>query len=250
MVTAAEVERQQLLSELASIAFVPTAYDELLERHRMHVALAQTSRAAAVAADLALAGANASLVAVDNQVVEARQQHAGVGVLADDARHLSRTADLLQGFRHLLVGLIGPRLSIQAGELFNELTGNDYDGLTVDADTYELRIMDRGTSYPTNRFSGSEIDLANLALRVAISEQVRFQAGGQIGLLVLDEALASLDADRKDRMLTALTRLGGRFRQILVVTHAPEVKEQLPQAIEVFKVGSGRSSARVVEPSW
>ena len=62
--------------------------------------------------------------------------------------------------------------------------------------------------------------------------------------------MASLDADRKDRMLTALTRLGGRFRQILVVTHAPEVKEQLPQAIEVLKLGSGRSTARVVEPSW
>ena len=250
VVTAAEADRQRLLSQLANIAFVPAAYDELLERHRTHVALAQTSRAASVAADLALAGAGALLAAIQDQVVEARQQHAGVGALADDARHLSRTADLLQGFRHLLVGLIGPRLSIQAGELFNELTGNDYDGLTVDADTYELRIMDRGTSYPTNRFSGSEIDLANLALRVAISEQVRFQAGGQVGLLVLDEALASLDADRKDRMLTALTRLGGRFRQILVVTHAPEVKEQLPQAIEVLKTGSGKSTARVVEPSW
>jgi len=250
VVAMAEAERQQLLSQLSSIAFAPSAYEELLERQRTHVSLAQTSRATAVTADLALAGATASSAAIHDQVMDARQQHAGVGAVADDARHLSRTADLLQGFRQVLVGLIGPRLSIQAGELFNELTGNDYDGLTVDADTYELRIMDRGTSYPTNRFSGSEIDLANLALRVAISEQVRFQAGGQIGLLVLDEALASLDADRKDRMLTALTRLGGRFRQILVVTHAPEVKEQLPQAIEVLKLGSGRSTARVVEPSW
>ena len=101
--------------------------------------------------------------------------------------------------------------------------------------------------YPTARFSGSEVDLANLALRVAISEQVRFQTGGQVGLLVLDEALASLDGDRKDRMLAALSRLSGRFRQILVVTHAPEVKERLPQAIEVVKTGRRRATARLLD---
>jgi DNA repair exonuclease SbcCD ATPase subunit len=139
-----------------------------------------------------------------------------------------------------------PRLSESAASLFRLLTGDDYDGLRVDPETYEIQVIDQGVPYPTSRFSGSEVDLANLALRVAISEQVRFQAGGQIGLLVLDEALASLDGDRKDRMLAALTQLAGRFRQILVVTHAVEVKEQLPAAIEVRKIGSRRSTAFVV----
>ncbi len=48
-----------------------------------------------------------------------------------------------------------------------------------------------------------------LALRVAISEHLCFQSGGQIGLLVLDEVFGPLDADRKDRMLRALERLRG-----------------------------------------
>ena len=73
-----------------------------------------------------------------------------------------------------------------------------------------------------DRLSGSEIDLANLALRVAISEHVRFQSGGSVGLLVLDEIFGPLDEDRKARMLLALERLRGRFRQILVVTHDPD----------------------------
>ena len=250
VVEAAEAERQDLLDQLKAISFVASAHAELSEQRTALDATVARGRAAATAAERAAAGATAADAALGDQLREARERHAQLGDLADDARHLARTADLLQGFRHVLVGLIGPRLSIQAGELFNDLTGHDYDGLEVDPETYELRISHRGTSYTTNRFSGSEIDLANLALRVAISEQVRFQAGGQVGLLVLDEALASLDADRKDRMLSALTRLGGRFRQILVVTHAPEVKEQLPQAIEVVKLGSGRSTARVVEPAW
>ncbi len=49
-------------------------------------------------------------------------------------------------------------------------------------------------------------------------------------------------------MLLALTRLSGRFRQVLVVTHAPEVKEQLPAAIEIVRRPGRRATARVVDP--
>jgi DNA repair exonuclease SbcCD ATPase subunit len=98
-----------------------------------------------------------------------------------------------------------------------------------------------------DRFSGSEIDLANLALRVAISEHVRFQSGGSVGLLVLDEVFGPLDADRKTRMLLALERLRGRFRQILVVTHDPDIKEQLPNAIEVVKKPGRRATAKLLD---
>ena len=96
------------------------------------------------------------------------------------------------------------------------------------------------------RFSGSETDLANLALRVAISEHVRFQSGGAVGLLVLDEVFGPLDPDRKDRMLQALNRLGSRFRQVLVITHDESIKEQLPSAIEVVKLPGRRATARVL----
>ena len=98
--------------------------------------------------------------------------------------------------------------------------------------------------YGLDRFSGSEIDLANLALRVAISEHVRFQSGGTVGLLVLDEVFGPLDEDRKARMLLALERLRGRFRQILVVTHDRRSKSRLPNAIEVVKLSGRRATAR------
>jgi DNA repair exonuclease SbcCD ATPase subunit len=96
------------------------------------------------------------------------------------------------------------------------------------------------------RFSGSETDLANLALRVAVSEHVRFQSGGAVGLLVLDEVFGPLDDDRKGRMLVALERLRARFRQVLVVTHDSAIKEQLPNAIEVVKLAGRRATARTM----
>jgi exonuclease SbcC len=149
-------------------------------------------------------------------------------------------------FRNTVVSAVGPRLSVQAAELFAELTDNEYDALLVDADTYDIRIVDGGIEYGMDRFSGSEKDLANLALRVAISEHLRFQSGGVVGLLVLDEVFGALDADRKARMLNALERLRGRFRQVLVVTHDADIKEDLPHAIQVIETAPRRATARVI----
>jgi exonuclease SbcC len=197
-------------------------------------------------AELAAARAGAQAQVSRQRLIAAQEQHAGLGALEDEARHLGRLAELLGDFRNQLVGAVGPRLSRQAASLFAELTDSEYDELQVDPDTYGIEIRDQGVAYGLDRFSGSESDLASLALRVAISEHLCFQSGGQIGLLVLDEVFGPLDSDRKDRMLRALERLKGRFRQILVVTHDDDVKDQLPNAIEVVKLAGRRATARVV----
>ena len=158
-----------------------------------------------------------------------------------EARHLGRLAELLVEFRNSLVGQVGPALSAQTTTLFRELTDGRFDSLEVDGDSFELRVGSAG--HPLDRHSGSETDLANLSLRVAIGEQVNLLSGGAVGLLVLDEVLGALDGEHRDRLLGALTRLGARFRQVLVVTHAIDVKEQLPSAIEVEPMGGGRSRA-------
>lgn len=197
---------------------------------------------AAVTAAQARARADSGAKRLD----DARQQHRRLDQLGEEARHLGRTAELLSAFRNSVVATVGPRLSAQAAELFGELTDHEYDGLDVDPETYDIEIRDQGIKYGMDRFSGSETDLANLALRVAISEQVSLQSGGAVGLLVLDEVFGPLDDDRKERMLLALERLRGRFRQVLVVTHDGDIKEQLPSAIEVVKLPGRRAAARLV----
>ncbi|HEX9530414.1 MAG TPA: hypothetical protein VF954_04695, partial [Acidimicrobiales bacterium] len=193
-----------------------------------------------------LAAAIATLAGEGKRLEDARRQHDRLAGAEDEARHLGRAADLLNAFRNSVVATVGPRLSVQAAELFGELTDHEYDRLEVDADTYEIQIRDGGRLYGMDRFSGSETDLANLALRVAISEHVRFQSGGAVGLLVLDEVFGPLDEDRRERMLLAPERLRGRFRQVLVVTHASEIKDQLPAAVEVVKRPGRRATARLV----
>src|SRR6185312_10111689 len=208
-----------------------------LEKARMASIEAARAADTAAADHLRLSTlSTAATAAVDGhrrRLEDADKQHAALGEMEEGTRHLGRLADLLNVFRNTVVGSVGPTLSAQAADLFAELTDREYDRLEVDPDTYEIQIRDAGVAYGMDRYSGSETDLANLALRVAISEHVRFQSGGTVGLLVLDEVFGPLDDDRKERMLTALERLKGRFRQVLVVTHASEIKEQLPNALEV-----------------
>jgi exonuclease SbcC len=237
-----------LRSKVRALAFDT---DELVAaREALASAEAAASEAAAAAAKARESAikARAEADAATQRVATAQAQHAQLSELESQSVHLGRVAELLSAFRNDVVGSVGPRLAVQAAELFAELTDNEYDRLEVDAETYGLQICDGGLSYGLDRFSGSEVDLANLALRVAISEHIRFQSGGSVGLLVLDEVFGPLDEERKARMLQALEHLKGRFRQILVVTHSTDIKEQLPSAIEVVKRPGRRATARVVAP--
>ncbi len=198
------------------------------------------------AAELQAAAARSAAEGEARRLADGRAQHARLAELHTECRHRARVAELLSEFRNTVVATVGPRLAAQATELFGELTDREYDEITVDPDSYELQITDHGVTYGLDRFSGSEVDLANLALRVAISEHVRFQSGGTVVLLVLDEVFGPLDEDRKTRMLQALESLRGRFRQVLVVTHDPAIKEQLPNAIEVVKLPGRRATAGLI----
>ncbi len=246
MAAIAEVEVLALRDKVRGLGFDPRALataqqhaSEAAEAAALEGRLAQETRVAAATARAVAGGAQTRLA-------DAVTQHATLSQLATDSRHLSRLADLLSEFRNAVVASVGPRLALQAAELFAELTDHEYDELQVDPETYGLQISDGGRVYGLDRFSGSEVDLANLALRVAISEHIRFQSGGSVGLLVLDEVFGPLDDERKERMLGALERLKGRFRQVLVVTHDNTIKEQLPSAIEVVKRPGRRATARVL----
>ena len=238
---------ETLRSKVKALGFDHAALAKALQAWRDAEQAAGEVDQKARAARLLTTTARAQADAAATRHSEAQEQHARLGDLEGSAVHLGRTAELLNGFRNSVVASVGPRLAVQAAELFGELTDKEYDRLEVDPESYGLQIRDSGISYDLERFSGSEVDLANLALRVAISEHIRFQSGGSVGLLVLDEVFGPLDEERRARMLLALERLRGRFRQILVVTHSMEIKEQLPGAVEVVKRPGRRATARLVE---
>src|SRR6266511_11914 len=236
----ADARAEAVEAEAGALGKADQALAAARERVRQAGELARRTHGEHQRAAEALAAARRRHDELERALAAARARHEEVAELEERAAYLARLVDLMAAFRLHLVARLGRRLSVEAAELFAELTDHEYQDLVVDPEDYSIRIADQGTEYELARYSGSENDLASLSLRVAVSLVIA-EGAGELGLLVLDEVLGSLDRERRERMLAALTTLQGRFRQVLLVTHNDEVKDLLPAAIEVHK-GPHRTS--------
>ncbi len=247
--TAAAAEIAEELEELRAAAksagLTAKAVAEAEQARDAARSAAADAEAAARRAGEAAARADAHAAATKLAAERAAEQHARIEPQAVEARLLGRLGELLNAFKDHEAAAVGPRLAGHAMALFDAMTDGIYNGLAL-TENFEVRLTDANRTFDLRRFSGSEVDLANLALRIAISECVTLQSGGAVGLLVLDEVFGPLDGNRRARVLDALNNLQSRFTQVLVVTHADDVKAQLPSAIEVRVTGDRRATAVVV----
>jgi len=93
--------------------------------------------------------------------------------------------------------------------------------------------------------SGGEEDIANLALRLAISQMIAERAGQPLSLLVLDEIFGSLDEDRRLAVVDLLRSLADRFPQVILITHIDSVRDGFDRVIRVgLDVTRGVATAR------
>lgn len=151
-----------------------------------------------------------------------------------------RDGGLLIDFRTHLISRIRPALAHHASELFRALTDGKYTGLEID-ENYDVSVFDDGVAYSLDRFSGGEADLANLSLRLAISQTIAERAGGELNLVALDEVFGSQDDSRRANILRSLKSLEHRFRQILLITHIEDVKEGAEHVIRAVETADGKS---------
>jgi DNA repair protein SbcC/Rad50 len=241
-----DAELSALSEEATQLSFDPDEHVRL----RAELDAADTALESARAEERAASGAametEKSAERHRAELAHATRTSQQVDELRTEGRYLDRTAGLLDGFRDHLVARVGPELSREAEAMFRELTNHEYDDLRVHDDTLAIEIADGDAYFPVSRFSGSESDLANLALRVAISSHLSRVSGADVGFLVLDEVLGSLDLERKDLMVQAMGRLAERFHQVFVITHAEQVKDQFPASILVQKEARRRSGAVLV----
>ena len=168
------------------------------------------------------------------EIKEARKQIANLSLLED----------LLLKFKNYLISKIAPSLSFYASHFFSVFTGGKYDNVEID-DDYNIFIYDRGERFPINRFSGGEEDLANLALRLAISELIARRADTSFEFIALDEIFGSQDNERRKNVLNALNELRKQFKQILLITHIEEIKEETEHIIRVYEDSEGVSHIKI-----
>jgi exonuclease SbcC len=135
-----------------------------------------------------------------------------------------------------------PEIAELASGFLADLTDGRYEAVDLN-DDYVVTIIDDGVSKPV--ISGGEEDVANLALRLAISQMIAERAGQPLTLLVLDEIFGSLDDSRRQHVVGLLRRLADRFPQVVLITHIEQVREGLDRVIRVdYDAAQGTSVVR------
>ncbi|KYK32557.1 MAG: AAA family ATPase [Thermoplasmatales archaeon SG8-52-3] len=162
-------------------------------------------------------------------------------IIVNNLRILS---DVMSNFRTHLISRIRPTLSSYASDFFEQLTDGKYHELELDED-YNLLIYDDGNAYSIERFSGGEEDLANLCLRLAISEVITERAGGVFNFIILDEIFGSQDVFRRHNIIKALSSLSLKFRQIFLITHIEELKNDMENTLIVIEKEDGSSKVKI-----
>jgi len=169
--------------------------------------------------------------------------------IEDERRRTDQLAlleDVVVSFRDHLIGKIAPTLAELTSHVVEMMTDSKYSRVELD-DAYEIQLDDQGVAYPLSRFSGGEADLANLALRLAISRVIAERTGAvPINFLILDEIFGSLDPARKRSVMTALSGLSTQFRQIFLITHIDDVKDLMGYVISVEEREDGTSGVQLV----
>jgi len=175
-------------------------------------------------------GAEQLLEAAERRVAERAERASRLSALKQDLRLHDELDGAFGDIRTDLNAQMRPELSEAASVFLAELTDGRYAELELDEE-YRVLIMEGESPKPV--ISGGEEDVANLALRLAISQTVAERAGQPLSLLVLDEVFASLDVDRRGHVMSLLQHLRDRFPQVILLTHVEEMGNWAERALHV-----------------
>ena len=225
-----EERRVAAAARLATLEF-PEA--EFVELRRLHDEVAAAYAEAARAAAGARAGRDLAHAAVD-RATAARAEFDRLSTLVDALERDRRLhEELHRAYSDLRTDLnfqLRPEVSEIASNFLTELTDARYTELELD-DKYRLLVLEEGVPKPV--ISGGEEDVANLVLRLAISQMIADRAGQAFSLLVLDEVFGSLDEVRRQNVIDLLRGLHDRFEQVILITHIEGVRDGLDQVVTV-----------------
>ena len=238
-VAAAQARVSSATSRVSVLAFSEQAYAALRSQYD---SAATELRAAELDAVSAEGDANVAQAAVTRgeqarrELLRARSQLEAL----DRERRLHDELD--RAFTDLRTDLnvqLRPEIGEIASAFLADLSEARYDELELD-DSYNLTVLEDGVPKPV--ISGGEEDIANLCLRLAISQMIAERAGQSFSLLILDEVFGSLDESRRQNVVELLRGLHDRFEQVIIITHIEQVREGLDRVISVRYDEETRSS--------
>ena len=229
-VAAAQGRIATLVARRDLLSFSEQSYAELRAKHDAAAAELRTAELDAVAAAGEASAAQAAVTRAEQARVEMAQAKGKLDALDRQKRLHDELDRAYTDLRTDLNVQLRPEMSELASAFITELTDARYDELELD-DSYNLTVLEDGVPKPV--ISGGEQDIANLCLRLAISQMIAERAGQSFSLLILDEVFGSLDEARRQNVVALLRGLQDRFEQVILITHIESVREGLDRVISV-----------------
>lgn len=182
-------------------------------------------------------------------LLEAERKAELEGIAAGLARRLEVvdvTRLLVNSFMDQVLIRVKNDIARTAGEILDEVSGK-YSLIKID-DDFNILVEDGSDWYPISRFSGGEIDMIAVSVRVAISEYLmRFGPDGEsYSFLILDEVFGSQDQEHREKMIQMLRSLEERFPQIIAISHISDVQGQFDNTLLVVEDELGNSRVEAI----
>ena len=225
-----EQQGKQLAEAISAEGFSEDKFRAARERFDRATGVLREAELAAVEAGGALTRAEEVVGETERRLAERAARERQIDVLKARQRLHNELDRAFSELRAELNATMRPEIAELASSFLADLTDGRYDTVDLTED-YTLTIVADGVPKPV--ISGGEEDLANLVLRLAISQMIAERAGQPLSLLVLDEVFGSLDESRRQHVLALLRRLGDRFPQVILITHIDQIREGLDRAIRV-----------------
>ncbi len=107
----------------------------------------------------------------------------------------------------------------------------------------DLEIFDShtGKTRPTGTLSGGETFMASISLALGLADSIQARSGGiQLEAVFIDEGFGSLDEESLELAMDILDEIRGH-RMVGIISHVRELRERIPEKLEVKKKPSGGS---------
>ncbi|HYC52035.1 MAG TPA: SMC family ATPase [Gemmatimonadaceae bacterium] len=210
--------------------FSEQSFAKLKASHEAAAAELRSCELAALGAEKELEAARAARSAAEASRQELDRGMERLRALTLDRRLHEELDRAFTDIRASLNEHLRPEISDLASGFLAELTDGRYTDLELD-DDYNIIVKEDDIPKPV--ISGGEEDLANLVLRLAISQMIAERAGQAFSLLILDEVFGSLDESRRHNVVELLRKLHDRFEQVILITHIESVREGLDRVLSV-----------------
>ncbi|MCX6074685.1 MAG: SMC family ATPase [Campylobacterales bacterium] len=241
--TAAQKLREQIQTDTQSITsqqkiIAEESYSE--KNHTdatLHVKTAETEKdAKGVELNTALleqTNIRRDIEAIDKEIKRDETNRTALKTRENDQADYEKLKAVMSEFKTHINARVAPRIGEVASEMYSRITRGRYQHIEVSPE-FDFYIYDNGERYPIERFSGGEIDLANLVLRIAISKTLgELSGGGNIGFLAFDEVFGSQDEQRRIQIMEAFHTISESYRQIFLISHETEIKEMFERVVEL-----------------